>query len=458
MLSTSLYPVLFSFLLSHTIAAQSSSHTSPTKFPWIRKFASIGDSYAAGLGAGPRIDFVCSRYGYSYPNLLHNSYLGDDPNRTHQFLACTGAKSGEILQNQVPMLENGIDFLTISAGGNDIGLTPILNNCIYQFYLAGENDCVTAIQDARKKVADETELYYNITELINAAKPKMNETHGIIHVTGYAGFFGTEDNLCDNVTWAVWRDMESEKQYLKLDLRKQLDEMVRSVNKVLQKATDDAGPNVHFIDYNEHIKKGRGRYCEAGVQEPAPNRLGLNFYEWDTLDPEDDPSQLSRTGDDVPRGSFEGGIAERVNKTLQEHPDWEFDADKGFVNKSKMRPEGIIDDAIWWMLPDSWKRVFHPRPEAHAIIAQLVINELEMHSQERRDSIELLAWFAVGGLILIVGLLLLLLFLRRRERTASWQPAWLRQREEALSNDSDEDTLADPRDTPTSNKNYNTFG
>lgn len=350
--------------------------TAPT-FPWIRNFASIGDSYSAGLGAGDRLEFYCSRYAQSYPNILHTSLLGDDDQRTHQFLSCSGATSTEILEKQVPALNTNIDLLTISAGGNDIGLSPILSNCIYQFYMSGSDDCSKSMREARKLIADETHLYANITRLISAVKPKMNQSHGVIYITGYAGFFGIEDETCDNVTWAVWNSVESTKQYLTLELRKALDEMVRSVNDVLRRVATDEGPNVRFIDYNPHIEAARGRYCEAGIVEPAPNRAELSFYEWSTVDPKENKTALqNETGGDVPRGSFEGGIAERINKTLQEHPDMEFDPDKGFVNRNETRADGIVGDTVHWMLPDSWKRVFHLRPEGHWIVARLVVEDL----------------------------------------------------------------------------------
>ncbi|KAF2654228.1 SGNH hydrolase [Lophiostoma macrostomum CBS 122681] len=428
------------------------------EFPWIKKFSSIGDSYAAGLGAGPRVDYSCSRYGHSYPSLLHSSYLGDDQARTHQFLACSGAKAGDVLEKQIPALEHDIDLLTISAGGNDIGLSPILNNCIYQFYLAGKDDCKNAIDEAQRRIQDDGQLYGSIVGLINAAKPKVNATVGMIYLTGYAGFFGTDDHICDNVTWSVWRDVPSERQYLKLETRRQLDDMVRSVNEVLRRVAKDTGPNVRFVDYDEHIKKGRGRYCEAGVHEPDPNRLGLSFYEWNTVDSEDNITKLYNTGDDVLPGSFEGDIATLINKTLVDHPEWEFEASKGFVNKSKIRPDGFVDDTIWWLLPDSWKRVFHPRPEAHAVIAQLIVNDLVLNSPERRDSITTLLLIATAGFSLVVLLILLLLLLKKRERKVSWQPAWLRDRKEASYDPPEDGPIPSSSRSPAvEQRQYDTF-
>ena len=360
---------------------------STRKFPWIQHFASIGDSYAAGLGAGDRMDWLCSRYTQSYPNLLHTSLLGSDPYRTHQFLACSGATSTEILEKQIPALRDNLDLLTISAGGNDIGLTPILSNCIYQFYMSAEDSCQQAMNEARTRIANETELYHNITLLIEAAKPKMNHSHGVIYYTGYAGFFGTDDETCDNVTWAVWKDVEWTKQYLKRELRKELNDMVHNVNTILQKAVKSAGPNIRFIDYDAQIEAARGRYCEKGVLEPNPNRLGLTFYEWNTVDTGENKTALqNQTGEDVPKHSFQGDIAKDINKTLGEHPGWQFDPEKGFVNKTRgeVRDSGWVSDSIHWMLPDSYKRVFHLRPEGHRIIAKTLLEDLNVKGPGQR--------------------------------------------------------------------------
>ncbi|USP78701.1 hypothetical protein yc1106_05975 [Curvularia clavata] len=358
------------------------------KLPWIQSFASIGDSYSAGLGAGQRLDWLCSRYTLSYPNILHASLLGPDENRNHTFLACSGATSTEILATQVPVLPSNLDLLTISAGGNDIGLTAILSACIYQFYMAAEDACAQAIDQASARIANETELYHNTTLLLDAAKQKMNPHHGVIYYTGYAAFFGADDDSCDNVTWAVWKDVEWRKQYLTRELRGKLNNMVYSVNRVLERAVIKAGPAVRFVDYDAQIRRSRGRYCESGVVEPAPNRLGLAFYEWATVDKgENSTALLNRTGDDVPTWSFQGGIASEVNKTLVRHPDWEVEHDKGFVRKEKengtVSEQDWLSDGVHWLLPDSYKRVFHLRPVGHELVARMIAEDLERRNTGR---------------------------------------------------------------------------
>ena len=208
----------------------------------------------------------------------------------------------------------------------------------------------------------------------------MNKHHGIIYYTGYAGFFGTDDNICDNVTWAVWRSLEYSKQYLTLSMHKELNSIVRSVNAIIRKAVVAAGPNVRFIDYDSHIKAVSGRYCESGAPEPDPNRHGLVFYEWNTVDTGEDRTKLqNRTGEDVPKGSFQGDLGEQINRTLREHPEWDFDPDKGFINRTSgaLGEKGVVEDTIHWLVPDSYKRVFHLRPGGHHIVAKMLLDDLE---------------------------------------------------------------------------------
>jgi len=163
------------------------------------------------------------------------------------------------------------------------------------------------------------------------------------------------------------------------------------VNAILHRAVKNAGPSVRFIDYDAQIQSVHGRYCEKDVQEPDPNRLGLAFYEWNTVDTGENKTALqNRTGGDVPKHSFQGGIAKDINKTLEEHPDWQFDPEKGFVNKTRgdVKNEGWLSDSIHWMLPDSYKRVFHLRPAGHQIIAKMLVEDLQRNGPGRHAAQE----------------------------------------------------------------------
>ena len=285
----------------------------------------------------------------------------------------------------------------MSAGGNDVGLSPVLSSCVYQFYMGGEGECREAMGEARARIEDRSQLYGNVAGLLDAVRPKMRrDGRGVVYVTGYATFFGEEDEGCDDVTWAVWRAVErqGQKQYLTRRMRREMNELVKGVNGVLRRVVEDfnseeGGTVARFVDYDERIASSRGRFCEEGVQEPAPNRKELAFYEWDTVDPGDNAtSLLHQTGEDVRRGSFEGGVAELVGRTLEEHPEWEFDGGMGWVNKTKgreVRGEDLLGDTVHWLLPDSWKRVFHLRPGAQGVVARMVAEDLKELGRERRE-------------------------------------------------------------------------
>lgn len=402
MLNTNFLPWLsatLTFFLTFSTATQTPLET-PTKFPWIQNFASIGDSYAAGLGSGSRLDWSCSRYSKSYPNILHTALLGDNANRTHQFLACSGATTTEVLEKQIPALTQDVDVLTISAGGNDIGLTPILSACIFQFYLDDAAACNASLAAAHALLANETQLFNNVSLLLAAASPKLNPAHGRIYYTGYATFFAADDTACDTVSWALWRRVSpTPTPHLSLGLRAELNALVRSANAIIAAAVRAAGPHAQFVDYDAQIAAQRGRFCEPGVSEPAPNRKALAFYEWDTVDVGEDAGRLlNGTGGDVREGSFEGEIARLINRTLEACPGCEVEEGKGWIDRDGTRgvgrprkgveDEGVVGDTLHWLIPDSYKRVFHLRPSGHEIVAGLVLGHLERREGREGDGDE----------------------------------------------------------------------
>ncbi|OCK75119.1 SGNH hydrolase [Lepidopterella palustris CBS 459.81] len=393
LITTALFVVLSRFTVKNQTVTQSpiQSYSPPDRhgadFSWIQKLASIGDSYASGIGAGNRVEFHCSRYNNSYPYVLNSDgFLGRNSNRTHQNLACSGATTAAVVKKQIPALDDDLDVVTVSAGGNDVGFIKFLNYCIYQFFVSSANDCEKVINNIWTKI--EYELPANIAGLLDALKPKVEKKNGTILYTGYARFFGIDDNTCDNVSWSVW-DYESAaaKQYLTLERRKALNDMTLAVNRRIKEAVEKAGPNVYYIDYDYYVANSRGRYCEAGVIEPDPNRVGLQFYEWNAVDPGENETGLAKLGGKVPKGSFEGSIAQWVDKTLQEHPQWKFGPGKNeriVFNEKTLNLDDIKDAAIW-VFPHLC-RIFHPKPSLHWLIANLMLDKIAKAAAERMES------------------------------------------------------------------------
>lgn len=80
----------------------------PWDFSWIKKWAAIGDSYAAGIGAGKSLGVAsCSRYDESYPSYINGENGFGNLGQTFDFLACSGAKSPQILEKQVGTMKDG---------------------------------------------------------------------------------------------------------------------------------------------------------------------------------------------------------------------------------------------------------------------------------------------------------------------------------------------------------------
>jgi hypothetical protein len=349
----------------------------------------VGDSYAAGLGSGPRLDYGCSRYGHGYPNLINNDErMGDGSNRTFQDLSCSGYKSTDMLIKQVPHLKKNLDVLTVSAGGNDVGLGEVLDACIFQWRHGNGLKCEASLNRTQDLI--ENELSANLDALINSLLPKLSHK-GKIYYPGYAQFFG-ESIACNNLSWAVWPRMPpTDKQNLTLARRIQMNDLVDQVNDKIKASVEKAGPRVVFIDWDWVFIQAKGRFCESPYIEPAPDRKGLLFFEWNTLDDGDDPDLLIRPYDPVPEDSFEGDIGKWVLETLMEYPDIEFgplgddpmllseEAKNNAESQNRFKAQLGFEDAVFWFLPDSWKRVFHPRALGHHLIADMILHEMAVH-------------------------------------------------------------------------------
>ncbi|MFD4255587.1 SGNH/GDSL hydrolase family protein [Amycolatopsis thermoflava] len=104
-------------------------------------YVALGDSYSSGVGAGSYLDSSsCKRSSNAYPVL----YAGQT-SASLDFQACSGAKTSDVLNNQVSALSDETDLVTISVGGNDAGFAGVMQDCI----LGGDSGCKTAIDNAK---------------------------------------------------------------------------------------------------------------------------------------------------------------------------------------------------------------------------------------------------------------------------------------------------------------------
>jgi lysophospholipase L1-like esterase len=88
------------------------------------KYVSLGDSYAAGQGAGIPLD-ACLRSTEAYPVLL------DAEPRTNLLrqAACSGATIADVTATQLSQVNRGTTLVTVTVGANDVGAGAVYAAC-----------------------------------------------------------------------------------------------------------------------------------------------------------------------------------------------------------------------------------------------------------------------------------------------------------------------------------------
>jgi lysophospholipase L1-like esterase len=142
------------------------------------KYIALGDSFAAGQGAGPYLD-DCNRSENAY------SELADEAKAIKLVVnaACTGKTTQEVVDTQLLKLSKSTELVTITAGGNNIGFGAIITSCGVALVGATPGDaCGTAINGAMAQLQG-GQLYSDLLSMIesvHAAAPNAK-----IVVTGY---------------------------------------------------------------------------------------------------------------------------------------------------------------------------------------------------------------------------------------------------------------------------------
>jgi lysophospholipase L1-like esterase len=147
-------------------------------------YAALGDSYSSGVGTGSyTLDSACKRSVYAYPYL----YTQKHPGTSLSFLACSGAKTSDLLAKQIQAVTSTTTLVTMTVGGNDVGFA----NLIYQCTLS---DCSAALDSTRANV--DTTLGASLDQVYTTVKTRAAFGAKII-VLGYprvfsgTGCFGT---------------------------------------------------------------------------------------------------------------------------------------------------------------------------------------------------------------------------------------------------------------------------
>jgi lysophospholipase L1-like esterase len=131
--------------LAFTAAAAiaSISLATPAQAATSTSYAALGDSYSSGVGTNnyDPASGGCNRSPQSYPSL----WVASHSVSSFAFAACSGAKTDDVLANQLSGLNASTNLVTITIGGNDAGFANVVTTC----QLATDSACAAVVNAAK---------------------------------------------------------------------------------------------------------------------------------------------------------------------------------------------------------------------------------------------------------------------------------------------------------------------
>lgn len=89
------------------------------------EYVALGDSYAAGMGAGGDRGRCRRSPDRSYPAVFAKASRV----KLVQTVACAGATTDDLLADQLGALSSTTDLVSVSIGGNDLGVADLADSC-----------------------------------------------------------------------------------------------------------------------------------------------------------------------------------------------------------------------------------------------------------------------------------------------------------------------------------------
>ncbi len=145
-------------------------------------YVALGDSYSSGVGAPGQVG-LCLQSPNGYPG----QWVSRNNPKSFTDLACSGAVTGDVINYQLPFVNNKTDLISITIGGNDIGFASTVLTCT----ISSDAGCLQTIANARATIA--------------TVAAKLDTTYGGIRskapnarvvVLGYPLLFDTSTSSC----------------------------------------------------------------------------------------------------------------------------------------------------------------------------------------------------------------------------------------------------------------------
>jgi hypothetical protein len=142
-------------------------------------YVALGDSYSSGVGAGSYISSSgdCDRSTKAYPYLWNAAHSPS----SFAFTACSGARTDDVLANQLGPLDSATSLVSITIGGNDAGFADVMTTCV----LNSDSTCLSRIGTAMAYV--DSTLPGKLDNLYSVISGKAPSAHVV--VIGYPRFY-----------------------------------------------------------------------------------------------------------------------------------------------------------------------------------------------------------------------------------------------------------------------------
>lgn len=387
----------------------------------ITGYTHFGDSYASGMGTGTTEGSKCRVGSNNYGDLIYN-FL-DDKSISYERRSCSGDTT-DGLYVQIDGWGNAAQasVVTLTMGGNDLNFSDLVYYCVVTpntAQLVGALNrkwCVEAEDRARNHMEDLSDkgLRARLKDAYLRILRKTGRRDTNLYVTGYPTFFNEETADCDDSSfhylfggykppsdWPLSRIV-----YLTRPLRKELDDLVRQLNGVIQDAIHDAntaqgGNQVHFVDVVPAFSDGQHRWCEDGVHEPTSTRTDTWFFlsAWpDAGDPDAAAADAAELQTMFAHGPIVLPDANTCNTTLGANPDPYAVSMCNLAQTVRDAPDGpealrfgranadlssgnFNSQDVPWYAPTRQIKTFHPRTSGMIAYRDAILEQIQAHGQ-----------------------------------------------------------------------------
>lgn len=269
----------------------------------------------------------------------------------------------------VSHFEYFVNFPLLMTRGN-----RILNDCVYRGWFPG--DCQETLAGLEKDIKDGSlrdKINYALYQVAHTGRdsggsdPRENFQ---VYVLSYITFFNEVTKPCNDFSWNFWGWSTPK---LTTDLRKQLNDLTRSVNAELKAAAEDLKRmGVILIEGLEDLYKDH-RYCED--RHKTREMIDYETWFWSPYahfntpsEGPGDPNNPYATGNEVPGQQILDFVFPGQNKdakTVSEaSPPWKWEGADKYPSLDALLA-AMQDNVTTAATPFNYLRSFHPKATAY---------------------------------------------------------------------------------------------